>query len=663
MSIKLHLQDHILLWSAASIKVLDVRHACMTPGDELRSYRFPASGFLYACCGGARLVMDGADHAAERFYVLHGGKGACLDIFPTQETFEYYLLFYKATMPLPCRSDILRLMERHNPFQLQYGFIPLHPAAMLDQTEQMLREWLGSGMLEKFRVKTLFYQFVHETLHQLDRLAVGTVSPNLSAQIIRYIYEHYSEPVTRESIARLFHYHVDYVSRQFKMETGQSLIDYLIGVRIAKAGQLLQTTDMTIREAAASVGYADVSYFIRIFKKQTGVTPKQYKANAGKPKPAPDRPIVWSGSSIAPRRLRRYISNGFDNHYQYEGEGDSLMYRTKPSMAVVLLLFCTMLLSACAGTANTQAGTGGSGAAAYAETGATSGAAVSQPASATTRRFKHVLGEIEVPSNPQRVAGLYLDDHLIALGIQPVMETAGTYKHDYLKASLGAAAKINPNGIDFEALLAAKPDLIVLNHPFYGGEGKYDLFSKIAPTYVLDDGQWQSDWRGTLRTLGELTGKSREAEQFVKRYDDKVAEAKQKLRSAIGNQTAALIRVENKRLILYGGPGSYSGEVLYADLGIAPPEVVKKLAWGDKPYADISMESIPELTAYHLFVTTYPNDESKAKAEELLSSPLWRALPAVKNGHVHFVGMDYWMTSGPIAFDRKVDDVLQALVK
>lgn len=668
LTANVHLQDHILLWSNASIKVLDVRHARMTCGDELRSYRFPASGFLYACRGGARLVLDGTEHAVDRFYVLHGGKGACLDMFPTEDLFEYYLLFYKAILPLPCRQDLQLLMERHHPFQLQYGFVPLHPAALLDQTEKMLREWRGTGVLEKFRVKTLLYQFVCEVLHQLDRLAVDTVRPSLSAQIVRYVQEHYNEPITRESIARLFHYHEDYMSRQFKAETGQSLIDYVIGVRIAKAGHLLRATDMSIREAAASVGYADVSYFIRVFKKQTGLTPKQYKANASKPTQAPDSPIVWSGSSIAPRKLRRYIYNGFDNHYQYEGDGDSFMYRTKPSMAAVLLLCCTLLLGACSGAANPPAGSGGSGTAARTGTDATSGANAAQPAAAdkeqtAPKRFKHGMGEIEVPANPQRIAGLYLDDHLVALGIQPVMETAGSYKHEYLQSRLGAATKIDPSGINFEALLEAKPDLIVLNHPYYGGDGKYSQFSKIAPTYVLDDGKWLQDWRGTLRTIGELAGKSKEAEQFIKRYDDKVAGAKQKLRSAIGDQTVALIRVENKRLILYGGPGSYSGEVLYADLGLTPPEVVKTLAWGDKPYADISMESIPELMADHLFVTTYPNDESKKKAEELLSSPLWKALPAVRNGHVHMVSMDYWMTAGPLAFDMKVSDVLQALVK
>lgn len=327
------------------------------------------------------------------------------------------------------------------------------------------------------------------------------------------------------------------------------------------------------------------------------------------------------------------------------------MYKSKTSGAILLLMCYALLLSACGG-----------GNVPNAQSSGTSSAHANEVVAAP-KPFEHSMGKIEVPANPQRIAGLYLDDHLLALGIQPAIETAGSNKHDYLKPLLGDLVQVDPAAINFEALLAAKPDLIILSHPYYAGDGKYDLFSRIAPTYVFDDGKWLNDWRGTLRILGELTAKSEEAEQFIKSYDEKVADAKQKLHAAIGEQTAALIRVENKRIILYGGPGSYSGEVLYSDLGITPPEIVKKLAWGEKSYAEISMETIPDLQVDHLFITTYPNDESKKKTEEILASELWKKLPAVKNGNVHNVSMDYWMTPGPLAFDKKVDDVLLALVK
>lgn len=145
----------------------------------------------------------------------------------------------------------------------------------------MLGEWNKPGRLERLHTKTLFYQFVYELLRQMDQQQVSIVRPNLASQLIRYMQEHYAKPLTRETLAHTFHYSVPYLSKYFRRETGASLIDYLIGIRMNKAVTLLQKTELSLQEVAASVGYADVSYFIRMFKKHTGVTPKQFKDESG----------------------------------------------------------------------------------------------------------------------------------------------------------------------------------------------------------------------------------------------------------------------------------------------------------------------------------------------------------------------------------------------
>ncbi|MGG4144031.1 ABC transporter substrate-binding protein [Paenibacillus algorifonticola] len=85
-------EEHIQLWNAAAIKVIDVRHFSMMHGEELRSYLFPSSVFLYAIRGEAQVLLDGIEHTANRFHLWHGGKGTCLDIFPTEaeEAFNSY---------------------------------------------------------------------------------------------------------------------------------------------------------------------------------------------------------------------------------------------------------------------------------------------------------------------------------------------------------------------------------------------------------------------------------------------------------------------------------------------------------------------------------------------------------------------------------------------
>jgi len=63
----------------------------------------------------------------------------------------------------------------------------------------------------------------------------------------------------------------------FKQVTGISFKEYLNKVRIEEAKSLLEHTDYSIMEIAVACGYSDQSYFTKVFKKATGITPKQYR--------------------------------------------------------------------------------------------------------------------------------------------------------------------------------------------------------------------------------------------------------------------------------------------------------------------------------------------------------------------------------------------------
>jgi len=63
----------------------------------------------------------------------------------------------------------------------------------------------------------------------------------------------------------------------FKQEVGETLTEYVNGKRIKRAMQLLETTKMQVQTIAQNCGILDVHYFSKIFKKTTGMTPKEYR--------------------------------------------------------------------------------------------------------------------------------------------------------------------------------------------------------------------------------------------------------------------------------------------------------------------------------------------------------------------------------------------------
>ena len=73
-----------------------------------------------------------------------------------------------------------------------------------------------------------------------------------------------------------------YFSNLFKQETGKNFIEPLTEIRLKNARELLQDSQLSIKEICAQSGYSDPNYFSRIFKKQTDMTPSEFKTRYGK---------------------------------------------------------------------------------------------------------------------------------------------------------------------------------------------------------------------------------------------------------------------------------------------------------------------------------------------------------------------------------------------
>ncbi|MFS0726636.1 response regulator transcription factor [Paenibacillus sp. 1P07SE] len=130
------------------------------------------------------------------------------------------------------------------------------------QTIRQLQEWSGRA----FRL--LQQEMNKETVHNRSSVV---------QQIHEYIERHMDRDVSVQTLADHVYLHPSYLSRVYKVETGESISDYLYRYRMEKAAYLLKNTSDRIYEITASLGYQNPQYFIKIFKKYYGITPQEYR--------------------------------------------------------------------------------------------------------------------------------------------------------------------------------------------------------------------------------------------------------------------------------------------------------------------------------------------------------------------------------------------------
>ena len=101
--------------------------------------------------------------------------------------------------------------------------------------------------------------------------------PRLVKEILLYIQQNYDNGITNGRIADAFGYHSFYLNRIFKKATGYTLHQAVVAQQIEVAKNLLKSTDFTVKAICCEVGISDSALFCTTFKKQTGVTPMEYR--------------------------------------------------------------------------------------------------------------------------------------------------------------------------------------------------------------------------------------------------------------------------------------------------------------------------------------------------------------------------------------------------
>ncbi|MDG3579243.1 iron-siderophore ABC transporter substrate-binding protein [Rhizobium sp. YJ-22] len=263
--------------------------------------------------------------------------------------------------------------------------------------------------------------------------------------------------------------------------------------------------------------------------------------------------------------------------------------------------------------------------------------------------IKHALGTTVIPKKPERVATVAWANHEVplALGVVPVGFAAANFGDDDGDGLLPwVADRLNElhaekpvlfdegDGIDFEAVAATQPDVILAA---YSGlsQADYDTLSQIAPVIAYPQAPWATDWRETIRLDSAGLGMAAEGEALIRQIEAEIAETVAGHPELHGKTAMFITHLNATDLSVVNFYTTNDTRVkFFADLGLTSPKSVVAASLPGKFSGSISAERVDDFDDVDILVTY----GDRKLLDALAANPLTARMPAVARGALVTLG-------------------------
>lgn len=280
---------------------------------------------------------------------------------------------------------------------------------------------------------------------------------------------------------------------------------------------------------------------------------------------------------------------------------------------------------------------------------------------ATEQTITYLGKDYVVPAEIHNIVAASLEsmEDSAILGVKPVGVLAiADAIPGYLSTELAGASlvgdKFAPSN---EAILQLDPDVILGSSKF--GEDVAGALNKIQT--MIPYSHISTNWKDNLLLLGQLSGKTSEAETIISDYEAKAASAKAEIGEKLKDQSILVIRIRQGSMCVYPA-GVYLNPVIYEDLGATIPEVIT----ATEAQAELSLEALADINPDYIFLQfeTSENMENATALDELLQNPIFKSVKAAKNEHVFVNAVDP-LAQGGTAWSkvRFLDGAIDNLLK
>jgi iron complex transport system substrate-binding protein len=261
----------------------------------------------------------------------------------------------------------------------------------------------------------------------------------------------------------------------------------------------------------------------------------------------------------------------------------------------------------------------------------TTAPAEAAPAPGFPVTIEHALGTTTIPAQPTRIVALsFEEDVLSQVGVATVGRTENYYApgalHPWQEGVVDPAVVPlgGPDGLDLEKMATLAPDLILATN-YYGLDSEYEGLSAIAPTVGYRTGWGEATWQDTARVIGRAVGKEADVEQRINEVDGSVAALAAELPGLSGKTFSSVFHHDAGQFTVDTNPEGHTAKLL-GQLGmVMSPRIVAEVV-----NRSLGAEQVGMIDA-DLVRLGYATDTLRT---ELIASPLFQAVPAVRDGRV-----------------------------
>ncbi|WP_046225961.1 AraC family transcriptional regulator [Paenibacillus dauci] len=166
---------------------------------------------------------------------------------------------------------VLPLLQSQEVLQMKPGGYDLYH----DRLRHIAMQWRDKPAYYRLLADSLLVQLLVELNREYDRGMIREDKQRLVDAMKQHIQQNYSRRITKEHLGELIQRTPNYAASLFKNTTGQTISEYVHDQRMKRAVYMLTESQLTIAEIAEFLGYQEVSYFYRIFKRKMGVAPAE----------------------------------------------------------------------------------------------------------------------------------------------------------------------------------------------------------------------------------------------------------------------------------------------------------------------------------------------------------------------------------------------------